>query len=165
MRGEATGESFVRGFAGAAVGGGQTEGVRGGEGRGGDVVSDGLGVGPGAGSLFAGDVLDDFVEDGGEDEGGGFVRVRGGGVAFVGEVGADGDEEGAALGYRQLVISRAKVHETMGKVIHTNSPSLSHSLKTSPISSIPIPIPLITPHASDIPLIIPCSIPLCIIFT
>lgn len=70
--------------------------MRGVECRCGDVHFNGLGIGPDASAFFAGDVLDDFVEDGGDDEG----RVCGGGsggVALVGEVGADGDEECALL--------------------------------------------------------------------
>lgn len=70
--------------------------------EGGDVLGDGFGVGPDPCAFFAGDVLDDFVEDFGDDEGVvGGGGVGGGccrGVALVGEVGADGDEEGTALG-------------------------------------------------------------------
>jgi hypothetical protein len=43
--------------------------VRNVEGEGGDVELDGFGVGPDACTFFAGDVLDDFVEDLGDDEG------------------------------------------------------------------------------------------------
>ena len=85
----------------------------GGEGRRGDVLGYGFRVGPDAGAFFAGDVLDDFVEDGGEDEGAGFGfgggGIRRGGVAFVGEVGADGYEEGTALG--ELAMPKRLKHQ------------------------------------------------------
>lgn len=57
----------------AAVGGGETQGVGGVEGGGGDVGFDGFCVAPDAGSFFAGYVLDDLVEDGGYDW---FVSAR-----------------------------------------------------------------------------------------
>jgi hypothetical protein len=71
-------------------GGGEAEGMSGAEGRRVDVPLDSFGVGPDACAFFTRDVLDRFVGDGGKDQ---VV----GGVAFVGEVGADGDGVCAAL--------------------------------------------------------------------
>jgi len=90
LRREATAHGLFGALAVAEVGGGEAEGVGGVKGRRGDVPLDGFGVGPDACAFSTRDVLDNFVGDGGKDQ---VV----GGVAFVGEVGADGDEICAAL--------------------------------------------------------------------
>jgi hypothetical protein len=56
-------------FTVAAEGGCEAEGVGDVEGEGGDVELDSFGVGPDTCAFFAGDVLNDFVEDFGDDEG------------------------------------------------------------------------------------------------
>jgi hypothetical protein len=90
LRREAIAYGLFGALAVAEVGGGEAEGVGGVEGRRGDVPLDSFGVGPDACAFFTRDILDRFVGDGGKDQ---VV----GGVAFVGEVGADGDGVCAAL--------------------------------------------------------------------
>lgn len=60
---------FVGCFSIAAVGGSEAEGVCDVEREGRDVELDCFGIGPDAGAFFAGNVLDDLVEDFGDDGG------------------------------------------------------------------------------------------------
>jgi hypothetical protein len=66
---EPSGKGFVCFLATAAIGGCEAEAVGYVEGEGGDMLLDCFGVRPNSCAFLASDVLDDFIEDFGDDEG------------------------------------------------------------------------------------------------